>query len=92
MKVVIKPYGCLPCSAEVFTIKGKNACTDDFGREEDLDSYNAEPYSCSDMQFIPHNDPTEGVLKYYKITKKEYREIQEKLKDALDVGSCGWCV
>lgn len=87
----MKPYGALPCSLEVFTIKGKDANTWDFGEGEDMASHRAERWACGDHRF-QGKMPTEEILKYYDITLSEYAEIVDALEDVLHVGACGWCI
>ena len=56
MKLKCKSFGSL-CELEVFEINGIKADYDDFGTKEDINSYNAEPYCCGNMKFIPHSRP-----------------------------------
>jgi len=90
--VEIERYGSLPCATKVFKIGEIDADSSDFGESEDMDSFNADPYGCGSREFIPHEDIPKGVLKQYKINEETYRYIQEQLRSALYVGSCGWCV
>jgi hypothetical protein len=91
IKIKAVPYGALPCSLTIFTIKDKPADQDDFIEMNDDGSDYAEDYACGCM--VPHSvKATEKVLKKYDITLSEFNEIVEQLKDILYVGSCGWCV
>jgi len=95
----IKTYDSLPCSTETFRIHGKSAPklgfaadSSDFGVTEDTNTKKAEPFGCGCMKFIPDRTPKAGVLEKYGITRKEWVEIKNALKEALFVGECGWCV
>lgn len=92
--VVIKPYGALPCAAEVFTINGQSADTMYFGSNTDTRSWEADPYACACNEFIPSEDKQDiaKAMKLYNITEEDYHYIQEELRTALYVGGCGWCV
>jgi hypothetical protein len=43
------------------------------------------------MKFFP-SEFDETVAAIYGITREEYEEIQDKLKEGLSFGACGWCV
>lgn len=90
MELKIEVYSAL-CSTSVFTINGKDADYDDFGKKYDRDSANAEDYACADMRFTG-NTATPEVLAKYGITEKEYDEVVSELEDKLSFGCCGWCV
>lgn len=102
MKVIeikVVPYNALQCEAETFTINGAPADKSDFGSNENVASFDYEygewadeNWACADNRFIPRKEIPEGVLEQYGITEEQYREIQEKLVDQFNVGSCGWCV
>lgn len=92
MDIVIRPYSALPCATEVFNINGINADIEDFGSMTDTNHFEAEPYSCACMEFIPNDNHMEMVMNKYEISKEEFREIQEKLEEKMYVGSCGWCI
>ena len=90
MKLKLEIHKCF-CSTDVFTINGIKASEDDFGGNFDADPGNAEDHGCGDMKF-ESREPSDDVLKKYKITKKEYAEICLKLEEGLSFGSCGWCI
>ena len=90
--VEIESYHALPCATKVFKIGDIDADSSDFGNSEDTDWANAEEYGCGSREFIPHKDIPKGVLKRYKIDEDTYRNIQDELRSALYVGSCGWCI
>lgn len=90
MKLELQIGDCF-CYTKVFKINGITADKRDFGYQEDIDPYNAEPYGCGNMQFIPEL-ATQKILDKYNITIDEYNEITEKLREGLSFGSCGWCV
>ena len=89
--VEIKPYGCL-CELEKFYINGIRAEWEDFGDKYDTNRFDADPYGCGDMRFIPFDNPSEEVLAKYNITVMEWENICDKLEDALSFGHCGWCI
>lgn len=64
----------------------------DFGEKYDTEPESAEPYGCGNMQFIPFEDVKKSTLEKYNLNEKEYRKVQEKLKEVLSFGYCGWCV
>ncbi len=92
MKIKIKPYRALPCALETFTINGIHADLNEFGSMNDEGSEYAGNYACRDMRFTKYDEPLEGLLKKYNITREEYDEICEELDRELCVGSCGWCI
>ena len=85
----IEVFGSL-CSTSTFTINGIDADSDDFGEQDDQDSWNAEDYACGDMAFTP-NSPSTEILSKYKIDDLEYWTIANKLQEDLSFGACGWC-
>jgi hypothetical protein len=92
MKIVIKPYDALPCSLSTFTINGVDADKVDFGETvSDGCPNDCEGYDCHNNHFEAGSIDA-SVLKKYKITRQEAKEIQERLENALRVGDCGWCV
>lgn len=90
MDYKLEIYGSL-CATRTFTINGIVANKDDFGDQYDTDPYSAEAYSCGDMRFIPFDEPKEGVLERYGITKEEFDTIKWALESSLSFGRCGWC-
>jgi hypothetical protein len=82
------PYHALPCSLEIFTIKGKEANIDDFGHGE---AEGHEDYCCQGWYFHTKPVPEDDVLVKYGISPAEYKEICEALESELAVGDCGWC-
>lgn len=88
LNVVAVPYGALPCCLQTFTINGIVASESDFGSS---DSEGDGDYGCEYHYFIPNENPSEGVLDKYGITKKQYDEVCDILEAELHVGSCGWC-
>ena len=78
------------CAMEIFEINGTEADYDDFGNKYDDDPYHAEDYCCGNMVFEgkPH---TQETLDKYKISKDEYYEICERLREELSFGACCWC-
>lgn len=84
-------FGTTLCYTPTFIINGIHAMTGDFGEQYDRDLDNAEPYGCGDMQFTRIN-PTEEVLKKYRISEDEYFDIARQLEEGLSFGSCGWCI
>lgn len=85
---VIKTYYALPCSTEIFKVKGVDAYEMDFGETESEGDGN---YGCAYHRFVPYREPKKGVLEKYGITLEEYEEICKRLKSELYVGGCGWC-
>ncbi len=89
MKLEIKVFEAL-CELKEFKINDIKATYDDFGKLDDLNPKNAEPYGCGNMTFIPY-PPKQEVLDKYNINLNEYYIICKKL-DCLSFGSCSWCV
>jgi len=89
MECVVKAYSAF-CSLEKFTINGIHADECDFVDKYDHDEENAEEYCCGDMG-ADIIDSTSEVLDKYKITKDEYLDIAEKVKDEVSFGCCGLC-
>jgi len=84
-------FGTSFCYTPIFTINGKDAESDDFGRQGDNAPEDAEPYGCGDMTFSPRA-PTDEVLQKYGIDELEYWTIANSLAEGLSFGSCGWCI
>lgn len=74
------------------TVNNIKLYKNDFGEQYDTDPDSAEPYGCGNMKFIPYDYVKEETLSKYNITEQEYRKIQERLKEVLSFGKCGWCV
>lgn len=89
MEYEIAVYSSI-CSLEKFMVNGVQAEQCDFVDNYDHEG-NAEDYGCGNM-CADIITPEDDVLEKYKITKKEYHEIAEKVKEAVSFGSCGWCV
>ena len=88
MQIEITPRNAVPCRLLTFTINGKEADMNEFGY---CDNYgDVDKYECSNI-FTPYEIPVHNILKRYEISKGEYREICEKLKEKLRVSNCGWC-
>ena len=82
--------GCF-CATDEFEINGVKADEYDFGDKEDECPSNApEDGGCGNMTFTT-KEPTEAVLRKYKITKEEYYTIAAKLGYMLSYGRCNWC-
>lgn len=90
MKLEIKVYGAM-CGLKLFRINGIDADEQDFVDKFDHSPDTAEDYGCGNM-LAEIIEPTDGVLKYYAISKKEYYVIAEKVSAELSFGPCGWCV
>ena len=90
MAYQMQVYSAL-CALRLFDINGIAASSSDFGEQADHDPFNAEPYCCADMRFERHDEPQEGVLERYGITREEYNEICSELEGLLSFGSCHWC-
>ena len=81
-------YGC---EVEEFTVKGRHADEDDFGKHEDENTEDAQlPLCCGNMLFTAY-EPEPEVLEKYKLTKNEYLEICYWLDRALSFGACEQC-
>lgn len=94
MKLEVRSYNCLPCSAEVFTINGRDAKLDDFGHYEYGYSDDEDEWGvCSERYFRGYQyfKNTETAKKY-NLTREEYDEVVSELEDKFAVGTCGWCV
>lgn len=90
MKLKLSVEKC-HCSTSEFIINDVVANSDDFGVQRDINSDNAEPYGCGDMNFLKIK-PTKEVLEKYHISEVEYNEIASRLEEELSFGVCGWCV
>lgn len=85
MQLEIIPMKYPPCKLRIFTINGKESNVDNFGHcGTDGDG------TCIHT-FTPYEIPDHNLLEKYEISKEEYREICEKLKDKLYINGCGWC-
>jgi hypothetical protein len=89
MDLTFEVYHAL-CSMQKFKINGISADKDDFGENHDHNPEDAEPYGCGNMQFTAKS-AEERILKKYKISPAEYKEICDKLEASLSFGTCGWC-
>ena len=89
MKLKLEIFDCL-CATSIFEINDIKADYNDFGDKCDHNTGGAEDYCCGDMQF-ERKPSTQAILKKYKITEEEYREICEKLEEGLSFGCCGLC-
>lgn len=90
MKLKCKAFSSL-CSLEEFEINDIKSDSKDFGENYDHSHETADDYGCGDMRF-DRKEPTEEILKKYKINKKEYDKICCKLEEELSFGRCGWCI
>ena len=88
MQIEITPRNAVPCRLLTFTINGKEADMNEFGYCTTCG--NAYKCKCSNT-FTPYEIPDLDILRKYEISKGEYREICEKLRDKLRVTDCGWC-
>ncbi len=88
MKLEIETRSALPCRLLKFTVNGKEAFDDDFGYSETYGDVDA--YECSNV-FTPYEIVSPDILEKYEISKGEYHQIGEKLKEKLRVTDCGWC-
>jgi hypothetical protein len=88
MNLEIKIIDTRPCCTEVFLINGKSAKIEDFG----YSGYNGDlnKHTCQHW-FTPYEIPDSNILKEFEISKGEYRQICEKLKEKLRVTKCAWC-
>ena len=91
-----KAFECL-CSADIFTVKGKDADEDDFGDRFDDAPDEADDYGCGDKVFrrfsrLDDMDKRMACCKKYRITDSEYDEICDVLEQELSFGHCGWCI
>lgn len=84
----ITPYRCLPCELEVFKINGQDADVDDFGTS--CGSGDCMEGTCH-REFCPNTNPTNDVLRKYKITESQFYQICDELAEKLYVDDCGWC-
>lgn len=85
MQIEIIPMEYPPCKLRTFSINNKEGDIDEFGY---CGTYGEG--SCYHI-FTPYEIPNHDILKKYEISKGEYREICEKLRDTLRVTNCGWC-
>lgn len=90
MKIELSFYTSL-CGPKSFTINGINSNYEDFGVYKDFNPGNAPEYGCGDRRFDPYVDATNVILKKYQITKEEYYEVCQELKDKLHFGMCSLC-
>ena len=81
-------YGC---DVEEFTVKGKPADEEEFGKHEDENPEYAQlPLCCGNMLFTAW-EPADDILKKYDLTMDEYWEVCYWLDKALSFGSCDQC-
>jgi hypothetical protein len=96
--IVVKPFGALPCAAEVFTIRGIKADLDEFviiGEEGGCHGCaegTCDGYCGCHGMYASAIGATQKVLDKYSITLDEYNKITDLLEDEFAVGSCGWCI
>jgi hypothetical protein len=93
VKLELEIYSHL-CSTKHFKINDVWACSYEFGLQSDNgkeDDIQTEG-GCSGMEFVPNKFPDASILKKFNITKSEYFEVCEQLKEKLSFGYCGWCV
>ena len=84
-------FGKAFCYTPLFSINGIDADRNDFGTQDDLAPYDAEPYGCGNMTFTPKSATSE-VLEKYKINEVEYAIVANQLAVGLSFGCCGCCV
>ena len=79
----VKSYYAVPCKPAIFTINGIEADTDDFGINIDTRPDIAKQcyFGCGCHKFIGYDQPNKNVLIKYNISKKDFYEIVNKLKD-----------
>lgn len=77
----IKQADWMPCLLEKFTINGKKAKREDFGT--------TDSGGFCGVNFIP-KEPSNKVLKKYKINETEYNNICKKL-EKINVLKCNCC-
>lgn len=82
---IVQSKSC-PCSLEQFIINDITADYEDFG-EIDKESNGHE---CRVFGFNP-KDPSDEILKKYKITLDEYEQVCNKL-DVIFIGYCQLCI
>lgn len=77
-----------PCSPKVFKIDGIDADPDDFGEVSKLTG----DFCCKYREFKGFEEPSTAVLEKYHISKDEFFEICDELRDMLTITDCGRCV
>lgn len=88
MEIIIETYNALPCHLSKFMINDKEADIDDFGYNEKYGDY--VDYTCKNI-FFPYETVKSDVLDKYNISKGQYHEICQMLREKLHVNDCGWC-
>lgn len=84
------------CSIAKFTINGKKANADDFGKQTDLHPERATlvfggvAYECGDRGFLSIY-PTKAVLSKYDLALEGYWKVCDILEDKLHIGGCDFC-
>lgn len=78
----------MPCVDKEFIVNGKNAEVSDFGLVYNHGVGNMN--CCESMRFEPI-EPTNKVLRKYRINLDEYDEICSYLDDKFTIGKCDIC-
>ena len=90
-KVELKVYDCL-CVPDVFRINDKEAYSEDFGIQQDLNpELDDSGYGCGNMQFSSYEACSEkgmAAIKKYNLTVDEYHEVCSMLENKLSFGYC----
>lgn len=88
MKLSVTAKPNMPCVEDEFTINGKKADVSDFGLIYNHGVGNAN--CCESMRF-ESIEPTNKVLRKYRINLDEYDEICSYLADKFTIGRCDIC-
>lgn len=77
-----------PCTTKIFTINGIDADPDDFGEV----TKHVGHFCCEYREFSGFEEPPTDVLEKYHITKEEFFEVCDELRDMLTITDCGRCL
>lgn len=88
MKFSVTAKPNMPCVDEEFIVNGKKAEVSDFGLVYNHGTGNTN--CCESMRF-ESIEPTNKVLRKYRINLEEYDEICSYLADKFTIGKCDIC-
>lgn len=77
-----------PCSPKIFTINEIYADPNDFGEVSKLTG----DFCCKYREFNGFEEPSTAILEKYHISKDEFFEVCDELRDMLTITDCGRCV
>lgn len=88
MKFSVTAKTTMPCVEDEFTINGKKAEVSDFGL---VYNHGVGNTNCCESMRFESIEPTNKVLRKYRINLDEYDEICSYLADKFTIGKCDIC-